>query len=144
MAVIRKSKILPYSAEQMFSLVDDIESYPKFLPFCSDATTRRDMENKIISATLTADVLGFTKSFSTRNINDKPNSITMTLTEGPLKKLNGKWLFKSLGNNKCEVSLEVDYAISGSFFSFVFERGVEKVADDMVDAFYKRAQMIYG
>jgi ribosome-associated toxin RatA of RatAB toxin-antitoxin module len=143
MAVVHKSVLLAYSAEQMFKLVDDIEDYPKFLPWCGGAEVRRREGNQVVAA-LTINYLGIRQSFATENTNDPPSSITVTLVEGPFRHLHGTWTFKALREDACKVEFDLTYEFSSKVLEQIIGPVFNKIANSFVDSFCKRAETVYG
>ena len=144
MAFVNRSVLLEYSAEQMFALVDGIEEYPKFLPWCSEAEVTRGENNHELVAKLTINFGGFRKSFTTRNINTRPESISMSLVSGPFSRLEGGWTFKPLRADACKVELNLEYDLAGHFLEALIEKVFGAIAASMVDSFCKRAKEVYG
>src|ERR1035437_3601691 len=95
MAVVHKSVFLGYSADQMYALVNKMEDYPKFLPWCGGAEVRH-LDETTLLATLTINFHGVKQSFTTENTNTPPTLIKMILVKGPFKHLTGTWSFKPL------------------------------------------------
>lgn len=143
MAVVHKSVLLAYSAEQMFALVDNIEDYPKFLPWCGGANVKLREGNKVVAA-LTINYHGVKQSFSTENTNDPPNTINMALIEGPFKHLNGTWHFKPLRSDACKIEFELQYEFSSRVLEQIIGPVFNMVANSFVDSFCKRAEVVYG
>ena len=143
MTTIHKSALVPYSAEQMYTLVDDIPAYPEFLPWCSGSKeiTRREDE---VEASLDIAHSGVHKSFTTRNRLEKNRSIEMQLVEGPFKHLNGVWRFEPLGDAGSKVVLDLEFDFSSKLLGMTFGPIFSKIAGSLVDAFIQRAQKIYG
>lgn len=143
MRKVRRSAIVPYSAQQMFSLVDDIESYPQFLPWCSDATVDR-REDNVIVATLELHKGGLSRHFTTRNTREPHSAIDLALVGGPFRRLAGGWRFRDLGDNGCEVSLELEFAFDSRLVDMMFGAFFEDTCNSLVDAFTRRAAEVYG
>lgn len=143
MAVVHKSVLLPYSAEQMFALVDKIEDYPKFLPWCGGADVRTREGNKVV-AMLTINYRGVKQSFSTENTNAPPTSINMVLIEGPFKQLHGTWNFKPLRQDACKIEFELHYEFSSRVLEQLIGPVFNFIANSFVDSFCKRAEVVYG
>lgn len=143
MAVVHKSVLLPYSAEQMFALVDKIEDYPKFLPWCGGADVRTREGNKVV-AMLTINYRGVKQSFSTENTNTPPTSINMVLIEGPFKQLHGTWNFKPLRADACKIEFELHYEFSSRVLEQLIGPVFNFIANSFVDSFCKRAEVVYG
>lgn len=144
MAIVNKSVLLAYSAEQMFALVDDIESYPQFLPWCGATAVSRAEDGNEVTAEMTVDFNGFRKSFTTRNRNEPPESITMALVAGPFRKLDGRWTFKPLRQDACKVELSLEYDLSGHALEMLLNQVFGAIAGSMVDSFCRRAKELYG
>jgi ribosome-associated toxin RatA of RatAB toxin-antitoxin module len=143
MASINKSALMPYSPAEMFSLVDDIEAYPEFLPWCSE-TRIIERRNDEVRATITLSKGGVEKAFTTCNRNQKNKIIEIRLMEGPFKHLEGFWRFDALGEEGCKVSLDLEYEFSSRVLSMVVGPVFSQVANSLVDSFQKRAVDVYG
>ena len=143
MAVVTKSVLLPFSVDQMFSLVDGIEDYPKFLPWCGGAQVKERIENKVV-ATLAINYHGVKQSFTTENLNQQPTSIRMRLLEGPFKHLDGNWTFRALRADACKVEFNLHYEFSSKILEKVIGPVFSMIANSFVDAFCQRAEVVYG
>lgn len=143
MTTIHKSALVPYSAEQMYTLVADIPTYPEFLPWCSGSKEINRQENEV-EASLDIAHSGVHKSFTTRNRLDKNRSIEMHLVEGPFKYLNGVWRFEPLGDAGSKVGLDLEFEFSNKLLGMTFGPLFSKIASSLVDAFIQRAQKVYG
>lgn len=143
MTVISKSALVPYTPEKMFKLIDDIEAYSDFLPWCGKATEiHRDDSN--VEASLLISHSGLNKEFTTKNKNTMFNKIEMHLVNGPFKNLDGIWLFEPLGESACKVSLNLEFEFSNKIISMTLGPIFSKIAGSLVDAFIKRADKVYG
>jgi len=143
MAVVHKSVLLAYSAEQMFALVDRIEDYPKFLPWCGGAEIRQRDGDKVV-ATLRINYHGVKQAFTTENTNSFPTAIRMDLLEGPFKHLHGTWTFKPLRADACKVEFELHYEFSSRLLEQIIGPVFTMITGSFVDSFCKRAEAIYG
>ena len=143
MTTIHKSALVPYSAEQMYTLVDDIPAYPEFLPWCSGSKEINRREDEV-EASLDIAHSGVHKSFTTRNRLEKNRSIEMQLVEGPFKHLNGVWRFEPLGDAGSKVVLDLEFDFSSKLLGMTFGPLFSKIASSLVDAFIQRAQKVYG
>lgn len=143
MAVVHKSVFLGYSAQQMFALVNNIEDYPRFLPWCGEVDVRPKEENKLV-ATLTIQYHGVKQSFTTENTNLPPTSINMRLVEGPFKHLDGTWSFKPLREDACKIDFELHYEFSSKVLEQLIGPVFSMIANSFVDSFCKRAETVYG
>lgn len=143
MHTIKRFALVPYSAGQMFELVADIERYPEFLKWCSDASVRKKGDSEVI-ASITINFKGVKKSFSTSNRMQPAQMIEMSLVEGPFSHLKGTWLFIPLEKNASKIELDMHF----SFDSVIVEKLVGPVfsyiANQQVDAFHQRAIQLYG
>ena len=143
MAVVHKSVFLGYSAEQMFALVDRVEDYPQFLPWCGGVEVRQRQENKLV-ATLSINYRGVAQTFTTENTNTPPTAMKMTLIEGPFKQLDGSWIFKPLRADACKVDFELHYEFSNKLLEQLIGPVFSMIANSFVDSFCKRAESVYG
>lgn len=143
MTIISKSALVSYTPEQMYKLVDDIEAYPAFLPWCGDATIiKRDKDT--VEASLFISHSGLNKTFSTRNSNFPYEKIEMRLLDGPFKHLEGVWVFEPLGDAACKVSLNLDFEFSSKIIGLTLGPIFNKMANSLVDAFIQRADSVYA
>jgi ribosome-associated toxin RatA of RatAB toxin-antitoxin module len=142
-AVVNKSALVPYTPEQMFSLVDDVAAYVEFLPWCSGSSVieRTDID---VTASLEISHSGFQKSFTTRNVYGEQGRINMYLVEGPFRKLEGVWQFQALGNEGCKIILDLEFEFSNRLIGMSFGPLFGQMAGNLVDAFTQRAIAIYG
>lgn len=132
-----------YSARQMFDLVNDVESYPEFLPWCSSTTLLSRTEDKVC-AELEVARIGVSQKFTTCNRIVPGKYMDIQLVEGPFKHLRGAWEFKALRDDACKVELELDFAFSGKLINAAFGAVFNQIANTLVDAFCKRADEVYG
>lgn len=139
---VQRSARVPYTAEQMFDLVNDVESYPRFLHWCSGA--RIDVrQGNTVEATLDIGVLGFRRSFRTRNTLRRPESIEIELVTGPFRRLRGEWRFVDAAGGGSDVSLSLQFEVTASPFGAVFSKVFEELAGAQMSAFVERAAKLY-
>jgi ribosome-associated toxin RatA of RatAB toxin-antitoxin module len=143
MAVVHKSVLLAYSAEQMFALVNNIEEYPKFLPWCGGAEVKQRDGDHVVAA-LNINYHGIKQTFTTENRNNPPHAINMTLVEGPFKHLDGTWEFKSLRSDACKIEFHLHYEFSNRMLEHIIGPVFSMIANSFVDSFSKRAEQVYG
>lgn len=143
MAVVHKSVFLGYSAQQMYALVGDIESYPQFLPWCGGVDVQRPAENRLV-ATLAIQYRGVQQSFTTENENTPHSLMTMKLVDGPFRSLDGTWAFKALRADACKIEFDLRYEFSNKLLEQVIGPVFGVIANSFVDSFCKRAEKIYG
>jgi ribosome-associated toxin RatA of RatAB toxin-antitoxin module len=141
--IIDRSALLPYSTDEMYALVSDLEAYPQFLPWCSVAKVL-SQEGDELSAQIAFSVRGVSKSFTTRNRLQPGKEIYMKLVEGPFSQLEGRWQFEPLGDAGSKISLFLEYDFSSKMVSFAVGPVFNKIANTLVDAFQKRAAEVYG
>ncbi len=144
---ISTSRIVPYTAQEMFTLVNDIESYPEFLPWCKSSTIHQRTDDEI-RATLVLSAKGFTQSITTHNRMQKDKMIEMKLIEGPLKHLESFWRFEMMENSteenpKCHIFFDIEFEFTNRFIRMALEPFFDKVAETMVGSFLDRAEAIY-
>lgn len=143
MTAVNKSALVRYSAPSMFALVDDIEAYPEFLPWCSGSQIlSRGLE--IVEARVDISKGGFKKSFTTRNRLDDQSSISMSLIDGPFSHLEGVWRFIALREDASKISLELDFEMAGKLANLAFGSIFNQICNTMVGSFTQRAKQIYG
>jgi ribosome-associated toxin RatA of RatAB toxin-antitoxin module len=143
MAQVIKSVLVAHSAQRMFELVDAVEKYPEFLPWCggSECNFRDD---KITRATLHINYRGIRQNFSTENVKTPPVLMQIRLIEGPFRTLDGSWRFTDLNGRGCKVELSLHYEFSNRLLEKLIGPVFSYIANSMVDAFVKRAQSVYG
>ena len=142
MAKIEKSALVPFSAQQMFDLVADVERYKDFLPWCSDSQLVSRTENEVCGK-IEVSRLGITQAFSTCNAIDPPHRMGIALREGPFKRLNGEWRFIQLRDDACKVSLMMEFEFSGKLINAAFGKVFHQVANSLVASFVERAREVY-
>ena len=140
---ISKSAIVPYSCEQMFQLVNQIERYPEFLNWCSSANILMQSEHQII-ASVSINKSAFNQSFTTVNTLTPDNRIDMTLKEGPFKQLKGAWIFTPLTQTACKISLELEFSFASKVLDLAISPVFTSISNAQLDAFTQRAKQIYG
>jgi len=143
MNTLKRSALVPYSARQMYELVNGIEDYPRFLPWCHSSRIISRTENEVV-AELEINWKGIHKSFTTRNILQPYDRMQIELVNGPLKRLDGIWHFKALNETACKVMLDLEFQFAGGIFDRLFEPVFQHIANTLVDAFCKRAVELYG
>ena len=142
MPKVERSARVPYTREQMFDLVNDVEQYPKFLHWCRGA--RIDVrQGNMMEATLQIGALGFEQSFRTRNTLQRPERIGIDLVSGPFRRLRGEWRFAA-ANGGTDISLALAFDVTLSPFGVVFAKVFEELAAAQMTAFVARATTIYG
>jgi ribosome-associated toxin RatA of RatAB toxin-antitoxin module len=143
MAEVNKSVLVAHSAARMFELVDAVEKYSEFLPWCGGSECMfRDA--RITRAAVHINYRGIRQSFSTENAKIPPRQMQITLIEGPFRTLEGSWKFTDLAGAGCKVELSLRYEFSSRLLEKLVGPVFGYIANSMVDAFVKRADSIYG
>lgn len=143
MAVVHKTVLINYSAEQMFRLVDRVEDYPEFLPWCGGVDIEARHDNRL-KAKLKINYHGLKQSFTTENTNVAPSTMTMRLVEGPFKHFEARWNFKALRDDACKIEFDMQYEFSSRILESVIGPVFGMIANSFVDSFCKRAEQVYG
>lgn len=142
MTQVRKSRQVPYSTQQMFDLVNNVEQYQDFVPYCSQSDVHHRDEDEV-RATLVISAAGVSKSFTTRNLLQHGKMIEIRLVDGPFKHLEGFWRFDD-SDGGCIISFDLEFEIAGKMLSMMLGPVFEQVSNKMVDAFCLRAEEVYG
>ena len=140
---IHRSAIVEHAAAELYALVDDIESYPQFLPWCVAARVQ-DRTQVTTRATLTVGVKGMRQSFTTQNDNRPGDAIDMRLVEGPFRSFSASWRFTALSAGACKIDFALEYEFSSRVLARLLEPLFDRIADTMVDAFARRADQVHG
>jgi len=143
MPEVSKTVIVPYSPEQMFALVDGVEQYPSFLPWCTGSSVLL-RDDTVTRASLLVGFRGVKQQFSTENRNAPPHEIVMKLIDGPFRSLDGRWRFNDLGGKGCKIEFRLAYEFSSRILAALVGPVFGHIADTMVEAFVKRAGRVYG
>lgn len=140
---VNRSALVPYTAREMFVLVDDVAAYPEFLPWCSSAEVHNRSDGSV-EATLELKMGAVSKTFTTRNVRREFESIDLALLGGPFKHLSGGWRFKDLGEDGSKVSLDLEFEFSSRLADMMFGSFFEDACNSLVEAFSRRAAAVYG
>ncbi|HCA89550.1 MAG: ubiquinone-binding protein [Legionellaceae bacterium] len=142
MTVVKKSRVVQFSCAQMYELVNDVERYSEFLPYCSAShVIYRDAD--MVKATLVIAAAGMKKSFTTSNHQQLNKMIEIRLVDGPFKHLQGFWRFDEVDRG-CRIVFDLEFEFAGRMFSMLLGPIFEQITDKMVDAFCMRAEKLYG
>lgn len=134
---------MPYSAAQIFALVEDIERYPQFVPWVSHAEVLERSEREIVGR-LEMHRGGVHEKFTTRNVLNPPGEITLTLVNGPFKTLEGRWTFDPIDDRGTKVGLSIRFEFANPVVSLLLSRSFEKNCSELINAFVARARAVYG
>ena len=143
MAEVRKSVLVGHSAAQMFALVDAVENYPEFLPWCS-GTELIHRDAQVLRAEIRINYRGVKQRFSTENPKEEPHWMRIALLEGPFKSLSGEWRFTELGASGCRIDFNLRWEFSSRLLEMLVSPVFNHIANNLVDAFVARARKVYG
>lgn len=143
MTQVNRSALVLHTAEQMFDLVNDVRKYPVFLPWCASTEVVSESPEELV-ATLNLAKGGLKYSFTTRNRLQRPNTMDITLVEGPFSSFKGRWTFTPLSEEASKVELQMDFEFKGKLTGLAMSKVFNSVATTLVDAFVTRADAIYG
>jgi coenzyme Q-binding protein COQ10 len=138
-----EKKLLPYTRDQLFNLVADIERYPEFLPWCVGARIRERNGNEILGDLL----IGYKmvrERFTSRVVLSRPDRIDVSYSEGPFKYLNNHWLFLPQSDGQCLIDFYVDFEFRSKMLQKIMEMFFNEAVKRMVGAFEARAHQLYG
>ena len=143
MRKVSRSALVPFSADQMYALVEDVESYPEFLPWCSGATLH-SKDSESVEASLELRRGSIKKSFRTRNSLQPGVAMGIELVGGPFRHMSGGWRFQQLGDEGSKVSLELEFEFENRLTDSLFGRYFEDTCNSLIDSFTQRANEMFG
>ncbi len=143
MPTVERSEVVPYTPEQMYELVLDVEAYPEFLSWCSDGRIL-SQEADALTAELTLEYRGLRKSFATRNRFHRPKLVEMRLLYGPFRFLEGIWTFEPQADAWTRVHVSIQYEFVSRFLGMMLGPLFHRAVDTLVVDFRKRAEAVYG
>src|SRR5574341_1168833 len=138
MKQIARSAIVEHSATEMYRLVETIEDYPRFLPWCAGAKVHERRARQTVA------VAGVRPSFTTLNDNRPGEAIDMHLVEGPFRRFSGQWRFVPLAPHACRIEFSLRYEFSSRALGKLLAPLFDGIADSMVEAFVRRASEVYA
>lgn len=142
MAQVEKTVLVAHPPERMFELVDRVEDYPLFLPWCGGTTLKsRDAHSTV--ATIHIAYMGIRQSFTTENTKEAPRLMRIRLLDGPFSKLEGGWHFVPLGDDACKIELRLDYTFSSRMLEAMLSPVFSHITNTFVDAFVRRADALF-
>lgn len=142
MTIVKREREVPYTCQQMYDLVNDIEKYGEFLPYFEKSVIHHRDEDEV-QATLVVSAAGMHKSFTTRNRLQPNKMIEIRLVNGPFSHLEGFWRFDETPKG-CMVSFDLEFQFSSRMMAMVLEPIFEQVTQKMLEAFCDRAQVLHG
>lgn len=133
---------MPYSAQIMFEIVNDVAAYPEFLPWCADTRIQAQTDASM-EASILMKKAGVNHWFTTKNTIVKNKSIKMTLLNGPFKQLDGEWKFIEFEPSASKIELDLSFEFSLGLGTTLIAPIFTQIANSLVDSFCKRAQNLY-
>ena len=140
MREVKHSALVGKPPAVLFALINDIESYPQFLPWCTHSKVVSRTEHEIV-ATVGVKQGPLNGEFTTRNVLEPDKRILMHLVSGPFKMLEGEWLLTPIGDEGCRAELSMKFAFKNSLTALLFEQKFAETAASLVDAFVARARL---
>ena len=137
MAIIKRTIEIEASAERLFEVVSDIEGYPSFLTWC-DSSKILSIKGRLVTASLTINILGFKSTITTLNKSYRPTKIEMSLQEGPFKSFKGTWLFEELALEETKVSYTMEYQIANPITDLMVKQKLASFIDQFVGEFVEK------
>ena len=122
----------------MFGLVNDVAAYPRRFSWCESSEVLEQTESHML-ARLDLRIAGLRTSFTTRNALAPPNRIELKLVEGPFRELNGLWVFHTLAEDACKISLSLEFDVASKLVGSALAIGFQGLADRLVDDFCREA-----
>ena len=141
MREVRRSAVVAQPQSRMYALINDVESYPQFVPWCTSSRVESRREREIV-ATLGVRFGLLKAEFTTRNELEPENRIRMHLLRGPFRLLEGEWLITPVESGGCRIECSMRFTFASSIAGALFEPFFEQTASSLVDAFVKRAHTI--
>jgi ribosome-associated toxin RatA of RatAB toxin-antitoxin module len=139
---ISKSAIVPYTPQQMFELVNNIDDYSQFLNWCDSSSILNQSDDQI-TASVEINKGGIKQAFSTLNTLTPYKSISMELVDGPFDELSGEWRFEPLGENAAKIHLDLQFKFKSMLIDMALSPVFKNIANSQLDSFIARAKYIY-
>lgn len=142
MALVERSALVGHSAVRMFNLVDEVENYPQFLPWCGGTDVKRRDDTTTL-ATVQIDYRHVKQSFTTENTKQAPHLMEMRLRDGPFRHLEGSWRFIALSDSACKIEFRLHYEFSSRLLETLLGPVFTHITSSFVEAFIQRAERVY-
>ena len=140
---IKRTALVTFTPEQMFDLVVDVEHYSEFLPWVAGAEVH-EKTDRDLQASLVMERAGIRQGFTTRNVMQRPDWMSLELVRGPFRQLNGLWTFKAIGTAGTRIELDMKFEFANPVASMLFGRAFEQSVGELIDAFVLRARQIHA
>jgi ribosome-associated toxin RatA of RatAB toxin-antitoxin module len=141
--IVSKFAEVPFTAEQMYQLVNDIEAYPEFLPWCIDAKVF-NRTDKSLDASVSLATGKIRQTFATQNTMLAGKRIDVNLISGPFKYLKGYWEFTDTDRDGCKVELNMEFEFKNKLLKLTLKTFFNKFIDSLVGSFTERARIVYS
>lgn len=142
MAQVEKTVLVGHSCERMYALVDAVENYPAFLPWCG-GTEIIERNDETTTATIRIDYHGIKQKFTTQNTKTYPSLMEIHLKDGPFRQLEGVWRFIPLSEEACKIEFRLNYEFSSTLLEKIISPVFSHIANTFVDSFVARADEVY-
>jgi len=143
MARVEKSVLVAHTPERMYELVDRVEDYPAFLPWCGGTELKLRDEHRTV-ATIHIAYMGIRQSFTTENTKTHPRQMRIKLLDGPFAELEGDWSFSPLGDCACKIEFRLQYVFSSRVLETILAPVFSHITNTFVDAFVRRADEVHA
>ena len=143
MESINKSAVVPFTCEQMYELVNDIGSYPAFLPWCSSGIVHAHEAN-YMKASVSLAVGAIKQTFTTENTLQPGRRIDVQLLSGPFRQLHGYWKFEPAGESMCQISFQMNFEYKNKIIKLALNKIFQRIGDSLVTSFIERAKVLYA
>jgi ribosome-associated toxin RatA of RatAB toxin-antitoxin module len=140
---INKTAVVPFTADQMYDLVNDVESYPVFLPWCSAGVIHKH-EPHYMKASVSLAVGAVRQTFTTENTLKPGQRIDVQMVSGPFKQLHGFWTFEAAGEGMCRISFQMNFEYKNRLVKLALNKIFQRIGDSMVASFIDRAKVLYA
>jgi ribosome-associated toxin RatA of RatAB toxin-antitoxin module len=142
-SVVRQSAVVPYTAAEMYALINDVEAYPQFLPWCSAAQVHERAVDRL-RASVSLAVGRIRQTFSTQNTMQPDRRIDVHLVSGPFRSLEGFWEFEPLDERSCRIRMEMDFEFRNAAVRLLLGTLFNHIVGTLINAFRERAEQVYG
>jgi ribosome-associated toxin RatA of RatAB toxin-antitoxin module len=143
MAEIKRSALMPYPARVMYDIVNDVERYPEFLPWCGGVELFH-VDEQSMEAAILMRAAGLNHWFRTRNRMVPGESIEISLVDGPFSRLEGYWRFTPIDSDGCKIDLMLQFEVKHSLAAAIIAPAFSRIANTMVESFCNRARDLHG
>jgi ribosome-associated toxin RatA of RatAB toxin-antitoxin module len=142
MSQVVQSVLVMHPVQRMFDLVDGVEAYPEFLPWCGGVQVK-ERTDTVTEARIDINFHGVKAHFHTRNLKS-PNHMLIALVDGPFKRFEGEWVFTPLSDEACKVELRLHWEFSTRLLEKVIGPVFNRIASTFVQSFERRADQLFG